>query len=77
METQIDIFYEVIDPFTHESFETTDHYIAIHHYEIGYNVNEIHQTVTRLPPFARTKIFVESSWHDQDTEYTNPKDEDV
>ena len=36
METYIDIVYDVIEPFTHESFVTTDRYIALHHYEIGY-----------------------------------------
>ena len=74
METQTDIVYEVIDPFTYEKFITTDHYIALHHYKIGYNVNENHRTVTRLSSFAYTTLSVVSSWYDDDDDdgYVTP-----
>jgi hypothetical protein len=77
METYIDIVYDVIEPFTHESFVTTDRYIALHHYEIGYNVNENHRTVTRLSSFAYTKLSVVSSWHDNDAGHINPEPTEV
>ena len=77
METYSDIIYDVIEPFTHEKFETADHYIALHHYERGYHVDETHQTVTRLSQFAYTKLSVVSSWYDDDDGYVNPKPAEV
>jgi len=68
METYTDITYEVIEPFTHESFVTTDHYIALHHYEIGYNVSETHTTITLQSPFDRAQLQVVSDWKDDDPE---------
>ena len=73
MKSEIDIIYEVIDPVTQENFVTADRYVAEHHYEKGYTVNETHRTMTRLSPFSQTRLYVVSCWNDEDSEDVNPE----
>ena len=68
VESYMDVTYKVIDPFTDESFFTTDRYVATHHYERGYTVHENHTTITISTPFNETHVRVISCWTDEDTE---------
>jgi hypothetical protein len=77
MNSEFDIFFEVIDPVTQETdFVTEDRFIAETHYEEGYTVHEIHSTVTKLSQFAQTQQRVILCWHDTD-EDINPNTKEV
>ena len=74
MESYMDVTYEVIDPLTREVFFTKDNYVATHHYEKGYIVNETHTTVTVSSSFNQTRVHVISCWNDEDTQ---PETEEI
>ena len=71
MESYMEVTYEVIDPVSRESFITTDRYVAEHHYEESWLVNETHTTITVSTPFSQTRVHVISSWKDEDFEPDN------
>jgi len=77
MDSQFDIFYEVVDPASQETeFVTEDRFIAETHYEKGYSVYEKHLTVTRLSRFAETRSVATLQWSDED-ESDNPEIEEA
>jgi len=67
MNSQFDIFYEVVNPATQETdFVTQDRFIAERHYEKGYTVYEKHRMITRHSPFNHTQTYGALLWHDED-----------
>jgi hypothetical protein len=65
MNSQFDIFYEVVHPVTHETeFVTEDRYIAKHHYEKGYTVFENHRTITKQSKFNLSITHSIFQWND-------------
>ena len=76
MESQFDVFYEVVNPVTQKNeFVTEDRFIAETHYEKGYNVYEKHVTITRMSRFSETRSIATLQWHDED-ENVNPETEE-
>ena len=77
MESQFDVFYEIIDTETQERFVTADRFIAESHYENNCIVYERHRTITRHSTFSQTQTYAVLLWHNEDeNENRNPKTEE-
>jgi hypothetical protein len=77
MDSQFDIFYEVVDPATQKiGFVTQDRFIAEIQYEKGYTVYEKHRTITRHSPFNYTQTYATLQWHDEDEGVNTEREED-
>jgi hypothetical protein len=65
MNSQFDIFYEVVHPGTQKTeFVTEDRYMAEILYEKGYTVFENHMTITKQTKFKLTKTYSIFQWND-------------
>ena len=65
MNSQFDMFYEVVDPETRERFVTQDRFIAeVHYNEKHCLVYERHRTVTRHSTFHETITSSTLHWND-------------
>ena len=80
MNSQFDIFYEIVDPATEETeLVLTDRFMAEVQYGKGYTVYEMHRTITKHSSFNRTITYSSLQWSDNPAleETYNENDTDV
>ena len=77
MNSQFDIFYEVVEPGSQKTeFITQDRFIAETQYAEGYTVYEKHRTTTRLSQFTDAMQQITLCWHDEDSDPEPEEEED-